>query len=226
MTLVHYINDPELTSFEDYDFPPGITTLICDGSHWADGEQDGLLESLIGCPDTVEVLDVSNNSLLSLVGCPPKLKKLYAGVNCLTSLEGCPATVEELYVQENHLTILAGCPSSVKKLYVSYNELTSLEGCPSYLEVLHCEYNKLTSLAPLPLSVMELLTYANPLAPEWQDKTLAEIHEINWGYKRDAVNIIKRAWGAWLQWSLIPNEEGEAPCAIRSYTRDVAPLLS
>jgi hypothetical protein len=67
-----------------------------------------------------------------------------------------------------------------------------------------------------------LRSYGNPLSPQWQDKKREDIHALNAQRREEAARRIQRAW---FRYWFLPNSDGEAPCAKRSYIRDIVPLL-
>jgi hypothetical protein len=118
------------------------------------------------------------------------------------------------------LTSLDGCPQGITHLACDHNNLTSLKGLPPSISVLYCEENYITDLAELPFTVQELKISGNPLSEEWTGKTLEQIHALNREKKlhklceKMAARTIQRIW--WSYW-LTPKQDGEIPCAKRSY---------
>ena len=166
------------------------------------------LTSLEGCPEGVIYLDCCGNKLTSLEGCPKSLIRLKCHFNNLTSLTGCPEGLILLDCWNTKLTSLKGCPNSLTKLYCGDNKLTSLEGCPNSLTTLYC--------------------LGNPLYTEYKNKSLKQIHQINYIKKLkrgiDIVNNIIREKAAlkiqktWDNYWYKPNKDGESRAAKRGYT--------
>jgi hypothetical protein len=73
----------------------------------------------------------------------------------------------------------------------------------------------------------------NPLSSEYAGKSLRDVHALNQEKRvlaqkeqerqRQAVEIIEAAWFCY--W-LTPDKDGEAPCAKKSYERDIAGVAS
>ena len=204
--------------------PEGVTKLNC-GSNY--------LTSLEGCPESVTELICSYNNLTSLEGLPGGMTELDCYSNKLTSLEECSTfkSLTTLNCSYNNLTSLKGCSAlkSLTTLYCWHNNLTSLEGCQTLksLTTLNCGSNKLTSLKGCPEGVTELVCYNNPLNKEYKDKTIEQIHQINYIKRlKKGINIvnniireksalnIQRAWdNYWYK----PNKDGESRAAKWGY---------
>ncbi len=188
------------------------------------------LTSLKGCPDDVTELNCSWNKLTSLETCPTLKSVITLNVQCnnLTSLEGCNTlkSLTTLYCCGNKLTSLKGCPKSLTTLQCIDNNITSLEGCPNSVITLICSYNQITSLEGCPTGVTKLDCW-NPLSKEYIDKTIEQVHQINYikKFKRgvDIVNNIIREKSAlniqktWDDYWYKPNEEGESRAAKKGY---------
>ena len=83
----------------------------------------------------------------------------------------------------NQLTSLRSCPQNLKALSCSWNKLTSLRRCPKNLNALYCNGNQIKSLHYLPFSVTYLYCDHNPISLKYRNKTLEEIHYMNFNRK-------------------------------------------
>ena len=149
--------------------------------------------------------------------------------NQLTSLDGCPEGVTTLLCSNNQLTSLDGCPENVTKLYCLSNQLTSLDGCPKNVTELDCSNNQLTSLDGCPENVTMLDYYDNPLNSTYKNKSLKEIHLINYVKKfKKGITIVdniilnynaRTIQKVWDDWWYKPDKQGESRVAKKQYAK-------
>ena len=55
------------------------------------------IESLVGCPSSVTILDCSGTKIKNLAGCPSSVTDLDCSLTKIESLAGCPSSVTKLY---------------------------------------------------------------------------------------------------------------------------------
>ncbi len=124
---------------------------------------NNLLSILPTLPQTLDSLYCGNNQLTSLPSLPSSLNILVCEYNQLTSLPTLPQSLSELWCNSNQLSGLPLLPQSLTSLHCASNQLTSLPSLPQSLGFLDCPYNQLTSLPPLPQSLHSLYCYNNRL---------------------------------------------------------------
>lgn len=107
-------------------------------------------------PDTLFVLNCSNNQLTVLPSLPGNLGVLFCNSNQLTAMPTLPINCYNVECAHNQLTQLPVIPASLVFIDCSYNQLTSasLTGLPVSLAVLACSNNPINVLPdPLPLNL-------------------------------------------------------------------------
>lgn len=115
------------------------------------------LESLVGCPHTVQKdFDCSSNNLTSLFGAPNHVSDFNCSHNRLTSLSYAPKEVSGFFdCSYNELTSIEGAPRNIQGYFkCSHNKLSSLKGSPKHIkDYFDCSCNKITILEDGPMNV-------------------------------------------------------------------------
>lgn len=117
-------------------------------------------------PDSLEVFDCSDSSLVELPKLPSNLKQLMCYQNNIGELEGLPNSLEKIVCFENDILSIGILPKNLKHLDCAYNEnLTTLPELPDSLEYLNCAKTGITWLPKLPPNLQELDCGFNDINP-------------------------------------------------------------
>jgi gliding motility-associated-like protein len=115
-------------------------------------------------PNTLEVLNCSNNELATLPDLPAFLKTLDLNGNQLTNLPVLPSSIKIIDCSTNQLTNISALSfDSLSTFICSSNQLTALPTLPSSLIALECSANQLTTLPSLPHTLKSLVCGFNQL---------------------------------------------------------------
>ena len=114
-------------------------------------------------PDSIRVLDVSNNFIEIIHHLPTNLKEFYADNNIITSIAYFPKSLKYIKLCGNMLNVLPELPRMLKGLYVSNNKLKKSPIFPSSLRYIDISYNSITDCSALPKKLLYLWCHANNL---------------------------------------------------------------
>ena len=142
------IDDLGLSSLAAVQFPPNVQYVSAKGNK---------LVNLSGLPNTVLVLDVTNNkTLTSLLGPTSNTMVQLVANNCsLTSLQHISTSITTLIANNNFITscqYLQSCPS-LRHVELDNNPITSMQYLPSSVRLLSLENCSLSSLANCPANI-------------------------------------------------------------------------
>jgi hypothetical protein len=115
------------------------------------------LESLLGCPETVQKdFNCSHNKLKTLFGGPKSVGDFDCSHNNIEKLSYSPKEIDGYFnCSNNLLTSINGSPRTIKSYFkCSNNHLTSLKGGPKYIkDYFDCSNNKIEHLKGGPITV-------------------------------------------------------------------------
>jgi Leucine-rich repeat (LRR) protein len=139
--------------FRHPEIPNGVKYLYLNGNNIS-----GLF-----LPDSIEVLDVSMNTIRFIHHLPKNLREFYAENNSITEIVSFPDNLEYIRLCTNNLRRLPNIPNSLKSLYVSNNLLTKIPSLPDSLTHMDISYNNVYDLPILPSKLKYLWTHSNRL---------------------------------------------------------------
>jgi uncharacterized repeat protein (TIGR01451 family) len=122
------------------------------------------LNTLPPLPDSLIILEVTENQFITLPTLPPHLKFLAATSNSLIQLPALPNTLISIDVTNNQLNSLPTLPSSLQLLHVADNNITALPAIPNTLTNLACYNNQLTYIPEVPFQMFLFLTGNNSIS--------------------------------------------------------------
>lgn len=114
-------------------------------------------------PDSIRILDVSNNSISFIHHLPASLKELYADNNSIDFIAYFPQNLKYIKLCGNNLSLLPELPKTLRALYVSNNCMTKCPRFPSLLRHIDISYNNIKDCSALPENLKYLWCYANKL---------------------------------------------------------------
>jgi uncharacterized repeat protein (TIGR01451 family) len=106
-------------------------------------------------PDSLNEINILNNSIAILPSLPPNLNILICGNNSINSLPALPNNLTHLLCYGNLLSSLPNLPTNLIQLWCFSNQLTSLPNLPNSIKSLVCSNNFLTNIS-IPDSLKEL----------------------------------------------------------------------
>lgn len=144
-------------------------------------------------PDSIRILDVSNNYITIIHHLPANLKEFYGDNNLvqhisyfpnnlkyiklcgnmLATLPPLPDKLRALYVSNNQLVKTPFFPQSLRYIDISYNNITDISTLPDKLSYLWCHANNLKTIPDLPHSLVGgTISYKNPVSPDEQQNSV------------------------------------------------------
>jgi hypothetical protein len=159
------------------------------------------VQELVGLPDTLEELYISENPGIRIDTFPKNLKIFVADQCEWESVpEPLPCGLLTLSIDANYIDLLPKLPDSMEILIASNNQLLKLSTLPPKLSVLNvknnfikylpssipstivdfnCAENNLKTLPDLPPTIMSFVFFGNPLIYEFNNKRIKPRDEVN-----------------------------------------------
>jgi len=142
----------DCNAVKNFIFPPNIVKIDLSYNE---------ISVLANPPESLKVLDITENKLHVLPKFSNNLQKLSVSRNLIKILPYLPDSVLELYATDNFIVHIAKLPESLEILSLSNNRINKVDDFPPKLKHIDLSDNAIESLPPLPSSVNDLIISQN-----------------------------------------------------------------